>query len=198
MAYTANTGFRYYGSISGMTTTPVPMLIRVANSSTIRLGDLVRINTGGFVVPCATGEVVGGVCVQLTDENGVNILGQGITNDTGSTLTGDDTVATSSSNQTRANYVQAAVVMDVCGDILWLNKADAALTATNRFQFFDVASGRQVTVGGASDANGQVQLMRLDPEATGGAAADTTKGLFRINENQFSMGIDSATAKNAA
>lgn len=198
MAYTASTGFRYYGSISGMTTTPVPMLIRVGNSQTIRIGDLVRVNTGGFVVACATGEVVGGVCVGLTDENGINVLGQGITNDTGSTLTGDDTVATSATNQTRANYVQAAVIMDVVGDVLWLNDADADLAQSNLFQFFDVASGRQVTQGSASDANGQVQLVRLDPEATGGATANASKGLFRINENQFSRGVDSATAKNAA
>lgn len=197
MAYTAATGFRYYGSISGMTTTPVPMLIRAGNSQTIRIGDLVRINTSGLVVACATGEVVGGVCTGLTDQNGVNVLGQGITNDTGATLTGDDTVTTASTNSSRANYVQVEVIMDVVGDILWLNDADSDLAQTNLFQFFDVASGRQVTVGG-SDANGQVQLIRLDPEATGGATANASKGLFRINENQFSGGIDSATAKNAA
>lgn len=150
------------------------------------------------MVACATGEVVGGVCVGLTDENGINILGQGVANDTGSTLTGDDTVASSSTNTTRANYVKAAVVLDVQGDILWLNDADGDLAQTRLFQMFDVDSGRQVTLSSGSDANGQVQLIRLDPQATGGATADASKGLFRINENQFSMGIDSATAKNAA
>lgn len=198
MARTANTGFYYYGSLSGNSATPIPELIRCGDSQTIRIGDLVRINTSGMVVPCATGEVVGGVCVGLTDENGINVLGQGVTNDTGSTLTGDDTVATASDNTTRANYVKAEVILDVAGDILWLNKADAALTATRLFQMFDVASGRQVTVSGGSDANGQVQLIRLDPDATGGKTADTTMGLFRINENQFGRAIDSATAKNAA
>lgn len=198
MAYPANTGFRYFGSLSGQTTTPVPELIRVGNSATIRIGDLVRVNNAGHVVACATGEVVGGVVTALTDENGINVLGQGVPNDTGSTLTDDSTLTTSSTNTTRANYVKAAVILDPSADILWLNKADAALAQTNLFQFFDVASGRQVTVGGASDANGQVQLIRLDPQTTGGAAADTTKGLFIIAENQFGKGIDSATAKNAA
>lgn len=198
MARTAATGFYYYGSISGMTTTPVPMLIRMGNSETIRIGDLVRINTSGLAVACASGAVVGGVCTSLTDENGVNILGQGITNDTGATLAGDDTVTSSATNSTRANYIQVEVIIDVVGDILWFNDADATVAQTNLFQFFDVASGRQVTVGSASDANGQVQLIRLDPEASGGATADVSRALYRINENQFSRGVDSATAKNAA
>jgi hypothetical protein len=173
-------------------------MIKVANSTTIRIGDLVRVNTGGFVVPAATGEVVAGVCTGFVDENGKNILGQGLTNTTGHTPTGDDTVATASNNQTRASFVQAQVVIDVSGQILWKNKADSALAQTNLFQFFDVASGRQVTVGSAGDANGQVQLIQLDPDATGGASADTTMGLFRLNETQFNAGVDTATAKIAA
>ena len=198
MALSASTGFRYFGSISGYTPTPVPMLIRVGNTQTIRIGDLVRINTSGNVVACASGAVVGGVCMGLTDENGINVLGQGITNDTGATLTGDDTVTTASDNSSRTHYVQVAVAIDVSGDVLWFNDADGTVAQANLFMFYDVDSGRQVTVGSASDANGQVQLMRLDPEATGGATADVSRGLFRINENQFSRGIDSATAKNAA
>lgn len=198
MAYTANTGFRYFGSIAGNMAEPTPMQIRAGNSQTIRIGDLVRINTGGFVVPAAAGDVVGGVCTGLLDQNGINILGQGVVNNTGATLTGDDTITTASDNQTRANYINIAVILDVAGENLWLNKTDGTLLQTNLFQFFDATTGRQIATGTALDNNGQMQLIRLDPEATGGAPADATKGLFRINESQFSMGIDSATAKNAA
>ena len=197
MAYTAATGFRYYGSLSGNSATPIPELIRCGASQTLRIGDLVRVNTSGVVVACASGAVPAGVCVGLVDENGINVLGQGVPNDTGATLTGDDTVTTASDNDSRTHYIKAEVIIDVAGDILWLNDADASLSQTYLFQMFDVASGRQVTVGG-SDANGQVQLMRLDPDATGGQTADASKGLFRIAENQFGLGIDSATAKNAA
>lgn len=197
MAKTAATGFTYFGSLTGSSATPIPEEIRAGDTQTIRIGDLVRVNTSGVVVACASGAVPAGVCVGLVDQNGINVLGQGVTNNTGATLSGDDTVTTASDNSSRVNYVKVQVVIDVVGDILWLNDADATLAQTNLFQMFDVASGRQVTVGG-SEANGQVQLMRLDPEATGGATADASKGLFRISENQFGLGIDSATAKNAA
>lgn len=197
MAQTAQTGFRYYGTLNSNTAEPLPELIRAGNSQTIRIGDLVRVNTSGVVVACATGEVVGGVCVGLVNADGINLFTPGLTG-SGATLTGDDTITTASDNSSRANYVKVEVILDPAGQILWKNKADSAVAQTNLFQMFDVASGRQVTVGSASDANGQVQLVRLDPDATGGAAADTSMGLYRINENMFSRGIDSATAKLAA
>ena len=200
MAETANTGFKYYKSLSGNMAAPTSIPFRIANSTTLRLKDLVRVNTAGFVVTAGVGEAVGGVVVGLEDQNGINPFSLGYdTTGPSVTLTGDDQVATSSSNQTSANYINARVVVDPSGDILWLQKADAALARTNTFQYFDVDSnGRQVTVSTASDANGQVQLVLLDPEATGGKTADTTMGAFRIVENQFGLGIDSATAKNAA
>ena len=69
-----------------------------------------------------------------------------------------------------------------------------AKAQTNLYQMFDVANGNQVTQSGASDSNGQVQLMKIDPDED----ADVSKGLFRIHENQFGMGIDTGTAKVAA
>lgn len=200
MAKTTNTGFSYYKSLSGNTAAPTSIPVKIANSTTLRLGDAVRINTGGFVVGAGVGNPVGGIIVGLEDDKGINPFSLGYdTTGPSVTLSGDDTIATSSSNQTSAQYMVARVVMDPIGDCLWLNKTDSALAQTNLLQFFDVDSAnRQITVGGASDANGQFQLFILDPESTGGAAADTTKGVFRINENQFGNALDSATAKVAA
>ena len=197
MAYTAGTGFRYFKSLSGNTAAPTPIPIRIANSTTLRIGDAVRVNTSGLLVTGAAGEVLAGVLVGFVDENGINPFSLGY-NRAGVTRTGDDTLATSSTNSTRADFIKGEVIIDPQGDILWLNDADGALAQTNLFQFFDNdANGRQVAVGG-SDSNGQWQLMMLDPEATGGAAADTSKGAFRINENQFNSGVDTGTAKIAA
>lgn len=199
MAKTANTGFSYYRSLDANASDPLPTPILMANSITLRIGDAVRVNTSGLIVTAGVGNAVGGIVVGFVDNNGINVLGFGVNNTTGCTIVGDDTVTTSSSNSTRASAVFAQVILDVAGDILWLNKTDGALAQTNLFQMFDCdANSRQITTGGASDANGQFQLMVFDPESTGGAAADTTKGLFRINENQFGLAIDSATAKVAA
>ena len=197
MAYTAGTGFRFWRTLSGAGHAPAPLPFRIANSTTLRIGDAVRVNTSGLLVTAGVGEVITGVLVGFVDENGINPFSLGYSK-AGVTRTGDDTLATSSTNSTRSNYILGEVIVDPAGDILWLNDADAGMTQANLFQFFDNdSSGRQVTVGG-SDSNGQWQVILLDPEASGGATADTTKGAFRINESQFNSGVDTGTAKIAA
>lgn len=202
MAYTANTGFRFYRDLRGGMTAPTPIRIRIANSVTLRVGDMVRVNTGGFVVTVGATAPVGGVLTGFVDNHGINPFSLGYnTGNPSVTLTGDDTLATSSTNQTRASYIYAEVIVDVAGEYLWRNKADGSFTQTNLFQFFDVdANSRQVATGGASDSNGQLQLMAIDPEGTtmegdNVSAADATIGLFRIAENQYGLGIDTGTAK---
>lgn len=205
MAYTANTGFRYYRDVKGNTASPTPIPVRIANSATIRVGDLVRVNTAGFLVGAGVGAPVAGVLVGFRNQNGTNPFSLGYnTGSSGITLTGDDTLATSATNQTRAEYILGEVIMDFSGEMLWRNKADASQAQTNLLQFFDADSNnRQVTQSTASDSNGVLQLIVIDPEGTtiepnNPGSADATIGLYRINENQFSMGIDTGTAKNSA
>mgnify|MGYP001572747944 FL=1 len=203
MAYTAATGFRYFKSLSGATAAPVPIPVRIANSTTLRVGDLVRVNTSGLVVTAGVGNPVAGVLAGFIDQSGVNPFSLGYSGG-GITKTGDDTLATSSTNTTRADYINAEVIVDVEGDLLWYNDADADQAQTNIFQYFDIDSvSRQVTQSTASDANGQLQLILWDPKGVSNvpgnvAAADASQGAYRIAENQFGIGIDSATAKNAA
>ena len=195
MALSASTGFRVYKHGAGEFASPVSLTYKIANSTTLKLGDLVRVNTGGFLVRAATGEAPAGVLQGVIDANGTPPWTSFWVNNAGVTITNDDTIVSSSSNQTRSdNYIQGQIGFDPAGITLYYNDADSSLAATNLFQFFDVASSNQVTVGSASDANGQVQLISVDPDND----ADLSKGLFRINENQFSMGLDTATAKNAA
>ena len=203
MAYTAASGFRFWRTISGETHTPAPFRFLIANSTTLRIGDAVRVNTGGFLVAAGVGTAISGVLVGFEDEQGITPFSLGYSAG-GLTLTGDDTVATSATNQTRADNLYGQVIIDPAGNILWLNDADADQARTNILMFFDSnATGRTITQSTASDANGQWQLMLWDPkgssDVTGNpATADASTGAYRIAENQFGLGIDSATAKNAA
>jgi hypothetical protein len=194
MAKTAATGFYPRKHLYGLEHPAVQEYI-LAGSATVKIGDLVRVNTSGLLVRAATGEAPCGVLVGIVDQNGINVFSPRASGTTGATLTPDDTVATSSTNATDATrYLKGQVILDPAGVLLFYNDADGDLALTNLFQFFDAAAGSQITTGGASDANGQMQLMKLDPDGD----ADASKGLYRINENQFSGGIDSATVKNAA
>ena len=203
MAYTAGTGFRYWKTLSGNPAAPAPQRFRIANSTTLRIGDLVRVNNAGLLVTSASGSAPCGVLKGFVDQNGINPFSLGYSG-AGVTLTGDDTLATASDNTTRAQYITGEVYVDVAGDILWLNDSDGSLAQTNVFQFFDPdANGRQVASGTASDSNGVLQLIEWDPQGTSNepgnpVAADASKGAFRIAENQFGIGIDTGTAKVAA
>lgn len=194
MAKTASTGFTFRGTLYGAEH-PGTQRFLLAGSATVKIGDLVRVNTSGLLVRCATGEAPAGVLVGIVDQNGMNVFSPRAQGTTGATLTPDDQVATASDNATNAvKNLKGDVILDPAGVCLWFNDADGNNAQTNLFQMYDVANGNQVTTGSASDANGQVQLLELDPDNDG----DLSKGLYRIHENQFGMGIDSATAKNAA
>ncbi len=194
MAKTATTGFNFRQSYIG-TEHPARTLFLLAGSATVKIGDLVRVNNAGLLVRAAAGEPTAGVLTGIVDQNGINAFSPRAQGTTGATLTPDDQIATASDNATNAvKNLKGEVILDFGGTNLYFNDADSTLAQTNLFQFFDVANGNQVTVSTASDANGQVQLIELDPDGD----ADVSKGLFKICENQYGLGIDSATAKVAA
>lgn len=204
MAYSSSDGFRYYRSLSGQGEAPAPIRYLIANSTTLKKGDLVRVNTSGLLVAAGVGNPILGVITGLVDNDGINVLSFGYTGATGHTDAssngGDDTVATASDNSSRARAVYGEVIIDPSGDILWLNDASGDFTQTNLLQLFDVdaADSRTVDQSSASDTNGQLQLMVLDQEATGGKTADASKGLFRIAEGQVAVGVDQGNAIVAA
>lgn len=194
MAKSNNVGFFLRKSLIGQEA-PTTVDAIIAGSATLIVGQLVRINNAGLVVPAATGEVFAGVLAGIVDKNGINAFSGRGTGLSGATLTGDDTVVTASDNASNAaKNLKAQVYFDPAGQLLFYNQADTALAQTNLLQFFDVASGTQVTTGSASDSNGQVQLVQLDPDNDG----TTTKGLFRMNETVFNAGVDTGTAKITA
>lgn len=188
-------GFKFRKSLIGLEH-PSEVQIIIADSATLTIGDLVRVSTAGYVKRAAAGEPVAGVCTGIVDQNGMNVFSPRASGVTGSTLTPDDTVAVSSTNTSDGTRkLKATLTLDVPGTNLYFNDADGDLAQTNLLQFFDVGSNSgQVSQATASDANGQVQLIAIDPDGDG----DASKGLFRVNETQFSGGVDSATAKNSA
>ncbi len=194
MAKTASTGFDFRKTFNGLEHPGTQDFI-LAASATVKIGDLARVNTSGYLVRAETGTSPIGVLVGIVDQNGINVFSPRASGTTGSTLTPDDQIATSSTNTSDATRkLKGQVIVDVSGTCIFYNDADTTLAQTNLLQFFDVANGNQVTVGSASDANGQVQCIGIDPDGD----ADVSKGLFRINESQFNAGLDTATAKNAA
>lgn len=198
MAYTAGTGYRFYRDVRGNTSSPTPIQLRIANSTTLRIGDLVRVNTAGLVVGAGAGNPIAGVLAGFVDNSGINPFSLGYSG-AGATLTGDDTLATASDNSSRAKYIVAEVLVDIAGEYLFLADADDSLAQTNLFQFIDTdANNRQPAIGTVSDASAQLQIVALDPEATGGKTADASKCLVRIAENQFGMTLDAATSKIVA
>lgn len=191
MALSASTGFRFRQSLIGLEHTARQRYL-LAGSATVKIGDLVRINNAGLLVRAATGTAVLGVLDGIVDKNGANAFSDRASGTAGATLTEDDQIATASDNATLSSKnLKGEVIVDPAGVSLFYNDADDTLAQTNLLQMFDVANGNQVTVGGASESNGQVQLMAIDPDGDG----DASKGLFRIHENQFGNGLDTATAK---
>ena len=196
MAKTAATGFYPRANLLGGANTQPMYDYIIANSTTIKIGDAVRVNTSGFIVRAAAGEAILGVVESIVDANGINVFSPRATGTTGTTLTPDDQVAVSSTNQSDATRnIKVQVKLDPAGQVLYYNDADGDLAATNDFQFFDSsAAGNQITASTNLDTNGQWQLIKRDPDGDG----DLSKGLFRIAEGQLGGMVDSGTAKVAA
>lgn len=181
MAYSSGAGFRFRKSLYGGDL-PAAQQILLDDSATFTIGDSVQVDTDGLIVVSTAGEEVLGVLVGIVNQDGINVFSTGAAGTDGSTLTGDDTITTSSTNSTAtARKLKGEVIVDPAGAILWYNDSNGTLAQTNLYQFFNgVAAGDQIDQATASDTNGQWQLVELDPDGD----ADASKGLFRIAESQ--------------
>jgi hypothetical protein len=191
MARTNSKYFEYSKNLSGIPSAPTPVKVKIANSTTLKVGQMVRVNTSGFAVAAGVGNAILGQLVGLIDNDGTPVNSYGYNGATGHTLSGDDTVVTASDNQSRAVAVYAEIVV-ATEPIIFKNTASAALAQTNLFQLFDLAStSDQVDQGTASDTSGQMQLIELDPD-------NTSIGYFRVAESQLLGYHANATALNQA
>lgn len=199
MALSSGTqGFYYRGSLLGVEASPVNIDVIIDDSATLTVGDAVCIDQDGFLDVVAAGGSVLGILQGVVDRNGINVFETGrATGTDGSTLTGDDTITVSSTNTSDATRnLKGRVALALPGNSKWYNDADGSLAQANLFQFFDTdATGDQIATGTASDANGQFQLIEIDPDGD----ADASKGIFIVNEAQVGPSpLDTATAKIAA
>ncbi len=194
MARTNSKFFEYRKNLMGVGEAPTPVKVLIANSTTLKIGQMARVNTSGLVVPAGVGNAILGVVVGLIDNSGIPVNAFQYTGNTGHTNSGDDTVVTASDNATRAKAVYAEVMV-AQESILFYNDASGNLAQTNLFQLFDLGStSDQADQGTASDTSGQLQLIQLDPDNDG----DLSKGLFRVAEPQLVGHVGNATAVVAA
>lgn len=191
MAKTNSRTFDYSKNLAGVPSTPTPVKVKIANSTTIKIGQMARVNSSGFAVPAGAANPVLGRVAGLIDNNGTPVNAfQFDSTKTGHTNSGDDTVVTASDNQTRSQSVFAEIEVGL-ESVLFYNDANGDLAQTNLFQLFDlVSTSDQVDQGTASDTSGQMQLIQLDPDNDG----DASKGLFRVAEPQLLGHVGNATA----
>lgn len=191
MARTNSKFFEYRKNLLGVGSAPTPVKVIIDNSTTMKRGQVVRVNTAGYLVPAGVGNAVLGVVEGFIDNEGTPVNGfMYDTSKTGHTNSGDDTIVTASDNRSRAKKVFAEVSIPMEG-VLYFNDANGDLAQTNLMQMFDlVSTSDQIDQGTASDTSGQFQLVELDPENDG----DLSKGLFRLVETQLVRQLGSATA----
>lgn len=191
-------GFDYRGSLLGVDASPVNVDVLIDDSATLTLGDAVCIDADGNLDVVAAGGSVLGVLQGVVDQDGINVFETGRAGGLdGSSLSGDDTVTVSSTNTSDATRkLKGRVALVLPGNSKWYNDSDGTLAQANLFQFFDTtATGDQISQASASDANGQFQLIEIDPDGD----ADASKGIFIVNEAQVGPSpLDTATAKIAA
>jgi len=144
--------------------------VLMGNTVTFVMGDLVTVDSDGLLqLITSSDEKVCGVVKGFVAKNGESV----------SFLSGyDDRVTTASDNSTVA---MNKAIVDVGREIWFQMDADASLAQTNLFQYFDMNNSYQVDVADASDSNGAVQLIKLDPEGV----SDASMGLYRIADHQF-------------
>jgi hypothetical protein len=140
------------------------------DSDTFTLQRLVTLNTDGHLDHVTNAdEKILGVLTGFVDKNGKSIDFD----------SGSDVAFTAASDNTTSAQVKG--IVDV-GREIWLQlDADASLAVTNLGQYFDLNNSIQVDVADASDTDGAVQLIKLDPEGV----SDDSMGLYRIADHQL-------------
>lgn len=175
-------GFEYRKSLrSGENYVTLPFLLD--DSATFTLGDMVRLDTDGLLTVNGAGNTILGRLKGIVDQNGINVFSPRAQGTTGSTLTPDDTITTSSTNSTDGTRkLKGEVELDPSGLNLYYNDANGDFSQTNVGQCFDLtSSGDQIDQATGTDGSAQMQLLQIDPDGDG----DASKGLFRIVEEQY-------------
>lgn len=168
-------GFILKRNLAGQSVeSPVILEFIIKNSAVIRVNDAVTIDQLGFARRNVAAEVVGGVCVGVTDVNGIRI------DPDANTL---DTYTVASDNQTVAK--KKARIVPSLPEYLFKATASAALTAnTDLLAFADLTDHDTVNQGSLTHtATAQVRIIQIDPDNE----SDLTQVLVQFVESQFAQ-----------
>jgi len=171
-------GFSYRKRLSGGNADVALLSLVGANSVVFQVGDLIRVNTGGFAALAVAGDLILGVVAGITTENDTR------TDPDSATL---DTYTMTSDNQTVA--LKKIKYIPALQDYLFYNDSDDTLARTNLFQYFPINDENDVDGSNPHDTTiNTVRLIEIDPDGDG----DASKGLWQIVESfwaQNAMGI---------
>ncbi len=165
-------GFQYAKNLDGSAYVPSLIYIIAEDSVTFTMGDVVRVNTDGFVeLVDGTTNGIAGVISQVVDQNE-----KALDPDSGTlhdyTTDSDNTTATT--KQYKVGFIPALA------NYLFYNDSSGTLYQTGLFAFYNITSESQV-LNTINDTVQQFRLIELDPDGD----ADLSKGLFQIMESQF-------------
>jgi hypothetical protein len=162
-------GFKYRKSLSGVNQGPAELHIIGANSIIFQVGDVIRINTGGFAALFVAGDLTLGVVTGVHDKNGIKIDPDSATTDTYTMASDNQTVA-----QKKVSYIPTLQ------DYLFYNDSDDTLAQTNLMQYFPLNDENDVNGSSSSDGTlDTVRLVEIDPDND----ADASKGIWQFVES---------------
>lgn len=165
--------FKFRKNLDGSSYTP-SLLYGIGKDSIIfTIGDIVRINTSGYIDLSEANEQIIGVVVSVVDANGLPV-----TPDSGTTNTWTMASANTTSPKNQVAYIPAFP------HYAWSADSDTTITVADLGCYFNanstsdgiVTSGQSYTIGTL-----QFQCIGLDPNSDG----DASMGLYRIVGSQM-------------
>lgn len=166
--------FKFRKNLDGNPYSPALIYNIGKNSIIFTVGDVVRINTSGFVDLCTTTEQAFGIVAHVVDKNGKAVAPDSGTN---------NTWTMNSANQTSASYQYQVGMIPVFGHYAFSADSDTTIDQADFGKYYALNSTSDgVVTSGESDTIGSldVQVIGLDPDNNG----DTSMGLYRFVNTQ--------------
>jgi len=172
-------GFEYRGQLNG-SENPVTLHCTIKNSATIKVGDMVYNDSAGITRAAAgaTNPVLG-VCVGIVNDDGIDLDNANPSSYDGAWTSSTQTYVAASDNMTDKK-VKAIVIADPFA--IWYNDADGDFTnPADEYLHCDLADHDQVDESETTEDDGQVFILKLDPDEDG----DASKCLVTISAPQL-------------
>ena len=173
--------FEYRGQLSGGSENPVTMSVLIGNSSTVAVGEAVKLHvfaSGSGAIRATAGSKILGIVVGIVDKNGIDLDNTSSSNYDGTWTSSSKTYASTADN-TSDKLIKALVVVDP--NALWYNDSAGTLAVADEYKLFDLLSATQFADQDGADSAGAFLLIKRDPDGDG----DASKGIFKIAETEI-------------